>query len=147
MAILRHKSEVRRSTPGLVIKRARRRVKGPISGLTMLTILAVTASPGVFAADSETTTVAAAVTLESRVAVCAACHGENGVSTGPQFPNLAGQHEDYLYHSLKAYKNGERNNAIMTGQVIELTDREMRDLAKWYADQDPVLYTPPRGEW
>lgn len=76
---------------------------------------------------------------------CAACHGANGATDNPQFPKLAGQYADYLYHSLRAYKSGDRNNAIMQGQVQALSDQDMRDLAAFYASQDPALYTLERN--
>jgi cytochrome c553 len=66
---------------------------------------------------------------------CAACHGPDGNSTTPMFPRLAGQHADYLYHSLKAYKTGKRKNAIMAGQVQSLSDADMQDLAAYFASQ------------
>ncbi len=77
-------------------------------------------------------------------AVCAACHGQNGVSMNPEWPSLAGQHESYLLHSLRQYKSGERQNAIMAGQVTMLSDDELRDLAAFYAAQ-VGLFTPTPG--
>ncbi len=76
---------------------------------------------------------------------CIACHGAVGASDNVAFPMLAGQHADYLYHALKAYKNGDRQNAIMNGQAAGLSDEDMRDLAAFYAAQTPVLSTPQRG--
>lgn len=64
---------------------------------------------------------------------CAACHGEDGNSIAPTFPRLAGQHADYLVHSLRAYRSGARKNAIMSGQIGNLTDQDFRDLAAHYA--------------
>ena len=64
---------------------------------------------------------------------CAACHGANGVSVSPDFPNLAGQYEDYLETALRHYKNGKRKNAIMQGQVAPLSQKDMMDLAAYYA--------------
>jgi cytochrome c553 len=66
---------------------------------------------------------------------CAACHGENGVSPSPDFPNLAGQYPDYLESALKHYKNGKRRNPIMQGQVANLTPKDMMDLAAFYSTQ------------
>ncbi len=77
-------------------------------------------------------------------AVCAACHGQNGVSMNPEWPSLAGQHESYLLHSLRQYKSGARQNAIMAGQVTMLSDDELRDLAAFYAAQ-VGLFTPTPG--
>ena len=64
---------------------------------------------------------------------CAACHGEDGNSIAPNFPRLAGQHEDYLVHALRSYRNGARKNAIMGGQIANLTDQDFRDLAAHYS--------------
>ena len=68
-------------------------------------------------------------------APCAACHGPNGVSPAPDFPNLAGQHADYLHASLKHYKNGKRKNPIMQGQVANLSEKDMLDLSAFFASQ------------
>lgn len=69
--------------------------------------------------------------------VCAACHGDdgNGKKEFPDYPKLAGQYEDYLYHALRGYKSGARKNAIMAGMAQPLTDAEMRGLARFYAGQ------------
>ena len=66
---------------------------------------------------------------------CAACHGANGVSPSPEFPNLAGQHADYLEAAMRHYKNGKRKNAIMQAQVTTLTPKDMPDLAAFFASQ------------
>jgi len=66
---------------------------------------------------------------------CAACHGADGNSSNPQWPNIAGQHENYLYEQLVNYKTGERKNALMQGQVQNLDEQDMRDLAAFYASQ------------
>jgi cytochrome c553 len=66
---------------------------------------------------------------------CAACHGANGISATPDFPNLAGQHADYLHAALKHYKNGKRKNPIMQGQVANLSEKDMLDLSAFFAHQ------------
>ena len=66
---------------------------------------------------------------------CAACHGANGVSASPDFPNLAGQYPDYLEAALKHYKSGKRKNPIMQGQVANLEPKAMMDLAAYFASQ------------
>jgi cytochrome c553 len=73
--------------------------------------------------------------------VCAACHGEdgNGKQEFPDYPKLAGQYGDYLYHALRGYKSGARKNAIMAGMAQPLTDAEMRALAQYYASQPSAL--------
>ena len=48
-------------------------------------------------------------------AKCAACHGADGNSTNPSWPNLLGLSKAYLVNSLKAYKGGARKNGMMSG--------------------------------
>ncbi len=72
---------------------------------------------------------------KAKSAVCAACHGADGNSAVPGFPKLAGQHEDYLLHSLQSYKNGKRKNPIMQGQTATLSEKDMEDLAAYFAKQ------------
>lgn len=72
---------------------------------------------------------------KAKSTTCAGCHGAEGVSAVPSFPTLAGQHRDYLYHSLKDYKSGKRTNPIMAGQVQTLSDADMQDLAVFFSKQ------------
>ena len=72
---------------------------------------------------------------KKKSAPCVVCHGENGISPSPEFPNLAGQHADYLEAALKHYKNGRRKNPIMQAQVTSLTPKDMVDLAAYYSSQ------------
>ena len=66
---------------------------------------------------------------------CQACHGKEGVSPSPEFPNLAGQYADYIETALKHYQNGKRKNPIMKAQVEKLTKKDMMDLAAFFAAQ------------
>ena len=66
---------------------------------------------------------------------CQACHGANGVSASPEFPNLAGQYPDYLQTALTHYKNGKRKNPSMQAQVANLSPKDMQDLAAFFAKQ------------
>ena len=70
---------------------------------------------------------------------CVGCHGVDGNSEVPTFPRIAGQYEDYLYQSLKSYKNGKRNNAIMNGVASTLNDNQMKKLSKYFASQKGML--------
>lgn len=78
---------------------------------------------------------------EEKAAPCAACHGPTGVSPSPAFPTLAGQHADYLVHSMERYRDGTRKNPIMAGQAANLSDQDIADLAAFFATQTG-LYTP-----
>ncbi len=77
-----------------------------------------------------------AATGQKKSQACAACHGPDGnTPTTPDFPRLAGQHQDYLLKALKDYKSGARKNPIMAGQVADLKPQDMADLAAFYASQ------------
>lgn len=69
--------------------------------------------------------------------VCAACHGKRGMATAGNFPNLAGQTATYLYVQLRAYKDGWRKNETMQPMAMPLSDKDMRDIAAWYATLEP----------
>lgn len=97
-----------------------------------VTILATLAAGGAFAAD--------AAAGKAKAATCIACHGANGISAVPIYPNLAGQKEAYLVSSLKAYKSQERkggNAAIMWGLAAPLSDDDIANLAAYYSSLDP----------
>lgn len=64
---------------------------------------------------------------------CAACHGASGNSANPAWPNLAGQHADYISAQLQFYQSGARANAIMQGQAANLSEEDMADIAAHYA--------------
>jgi cytochrome c553 len=73
---------------------------------------------------------------QNKSAVCQACHGVNGMSLQPIYPNLAGQHQDYLTKTLKGFRDGSRQNAIMGGFAANLTDTDIEDITAWYASQE-----------
>lgn len=72
-------------------------------------------------------------TPPAKAAVCAACHGPDGNSINPIWPNLAGQHAQYLQQQLQAYKTGQRANPIMAGNVAPLTPEDMVQIANYFA--------------
>jgi cytochrome c553 len=66
---------------------------------------------------------------------CVACHGVGGNSANPEWPNLAGQHHEYIVKQLKAFKSGARQNPLMTPQAQPLSDADMEDLGAYFATQ------------
>lgn len=70
---------------------------------------------------------------KAKAAVCAACHGANGVSAVPMYPNLAGQKEAYLAKQLKDFKAGTRKDPVMSGMAMPLTDQDIENLSAYYA--------------
>ena len=82
----------------------------------------------------------AAAGKEKAAQVCAACHGPGGAKpTAPENPILAGQHYDYLVRALKDYKSGKRDNVIMKGFAASLSQKDIEDLAAFFASQDSKL--------
>jgi len=73
---------------------------------------------------------------KEKAATCAACHGTDGKSIDPSYPNLAGQYESYLVKALSDYRSGRRVNAIMASFAANLSNQDIEDLAAWYASQD-----------
>jgi len=67
--------------------------------------------------------------------VCSACHGEQGVSASPEFPNLAGQSGTAIYKQLNDYHTGSRANQFMTDVAKALDGTTMADVAAYYAGQ------------
>jgi cytochrome c553 len=78
---------------------------------------------------------------QAKSTTCVACHGADGNSPDPQYPILAGQYADYLVQSLKSYKDGSRQNAIMSGFAAGLSTQDIRDLAAFYAAQEGLHVT------
>lgn len=74
---------------------------------------------------------------KAKSATCAACHGANGISAIPTYPNLAGQKPLYIVAQLKAFKSGERKNAIMAPMAAMLSDQDMENIAAYYASLKP----------
>lgn len=71
--------------------------------------------------------------LPGALAECAACHGLDGVGRDVEIPNLAGQHEHYLYTQLQAFKSGRRPHKEMRYESRQLSDEEMQALSRYYA--------------
>jgi len=73
---------------------------------------------------------------QQKAATCEACHGKDGKSIDPNYPNLGGQHYSYLVKALSDYRSGNRTNAIMASFAANLTNQDIEDLAAWYASQE-----------
>ena len=76
---------------------------------------------------------------------CSTCHGPQGISVSPTFPNLAAQTKQYLDAQLKAFRDRSRADphaqAFMWGMAAQLTDDTIKQMAEFFAQQPP-----PRGE-
>jgi cytochrome c553 len=78
-----------------------------------------------------------------KAGMCATCHGALGMSTMPNAPHLAGQPAIYVEEQLKQYRSGKRANEVMAVMAKPLTDKEIEDLAAWYASI-PIEVGQPR---
>jgi cytochrome c553 len=73
---------------------------------------------------------------KAKAAMCAGCHGANGIAISPTYPNLAGQNAPYLEAAMKAYKLKQRSGgqaAVMYGMAAALSDADIANLAAYYS--------------
>ena len=76
---------------------------------------------------------------KGKTQACVGCHGVDGNSVVGTFPKLAGQHPDYLAAQLQNFKTGKRKDPIMVTQVANLNDKDMENIAAYYASQKVTL--------
>lgn len=70
---------------------------------------------------------------KAKSGLCVACHGVNGISSVPMYPNLAGQKEAYLAKQLTAFKKGERKDPVMAPMAMPLNDADIANISAYYA--------------
>lgn len=74
-----------------------------------------------------------------KAAACTGCHGADGISRNPAWPNLAAQQEAYLIEATKAYQSGARSNSMMVASAKALSEQDIKELAAHFAG----LKAPP----
>ena len=67
-----------------------------------------------------------------QVPACQLCHGPTGAGSAT-IPRLAGQHREYLATQILAFRDNERQNMIMHGNVAHMTDQQVRDISAYLA--------------
>ena len=97
-----------------------------------------------FGSDSLKPTATAVGEAPAKVALCGSCHGKNGVGITGDYPDLAGQHADYLRREIAQYKDGGRRNQIMAGMAVPLTDHDVEEITQYYSSLTPSLKTEER---
>ena len=70
---------------------------------------------------------------KARAAACASCHGAEGISANPLWPNLAGQKDAYLVKQLKAFRDGVRSDPMMSPMAKPLSDADIDNLAAYFS--------------
>ncbi len=83
---------------------------------------------------------------KSKSAACVACHMVDGNSVMPEWPKLAGQIPHYLVSQLKAFKSGERVNAVMAPMVKPLSEQDMEDIAAYFSSQTIKMGVADQGQ-
>jgi cytochrome c553 len=81
---------------------------------------------------------------KAAAAACTGCHGDQGISATPATPSLAGQDSQYMAVALRAYKDGTRKDETMKGLASALDDNAIRNLAAYYAVQQPEAPKVPK---
>ncbi len=69
---------------------------------------------------------------KARSITCTACHGAEGNSVNPVWPNIAGQNAPYIVAQLHAFKSGARKDPLMAPQAMLLSDQDVLDLAVYF---------------
>jgi cytochrome c553 len=70
---------------------------------------------------------------KAKAGLCFGCHGAQGISVMPQYPNLAGQKEQYLVSAINSYRNGGRNDPTMKAMTASLTDDDVANIAAFFS--------------
>lgn len=79
---------------------------------------------------------------KQRAATCFACHGVDGVSLNPNYPNLAGQSAEYLVKQLNAFRSGSRNDPVMGPMAQSLSDADVANVSAYYASLGSSAQAP-----
>jgi cytochrome c553 len=69
---------------------------------------------------------------KDKAVTCSSCHGIDGKGTKPN-PNIAGMNVGKFTTAMKAYKTGERKNPMMGMFAKKLSDKDIEDLAAYFA--------------
>jgi len=79
---------------------------------------------------------------KAKSAMCAACHGPDGNSLVPIYPNLAGQSAEYIAKQLADFKDAMmsggksgRVDPVMGGMTMALSEQDMLDIGAYYNAQ------------
>ena len=88
---------------------------------------------GLLAVSSTAALAADIAAGKAKAAMCAGCHGADGVSVAPNYPNLAGQKEQYLVKAMGDFKTGARKDPTMNAMAAPLSDADMANLAAFYS--------------
>ena len=83
---------------------------------------------------------------QQKSAPCQACHSTDGNSVVGMYPKIAGQHPSYAIAQLKALRDGQRKDPVMSPMAANLSDQDIEDLAAFYAGQKVALGSVPEDQ-
>lgn len=82
--------------------------------------------------------------MTERLEACIACHGKEGRTINAEYlPRIAGKPAGYLYNQLVNFRDGRRNNAVMSHLLQPLSDAYLREIAQYFSALD-LPYPPPQ---
>jgi cytochrome c553 len=83
---------------------------------------------------------------KDKSAVCHGCHGENGMSVAPNFPNLAGQFSGYIKKQVRDFQAGKRNDDTMSAMAATVTEaQDLEDIAAYFMSQKQMKGAATKG--
>jgi cytochrome c553 len=73
--------------------------------------------------------------LKDIIAKCNRCHANDIYNPALAIPSISGQDKDYLILSLRAYRDGKRQNSLMHNMSVPYSDAIIEGLASYYANE------------
>ena len=69
---------------------------------------------------------------KEKAMMCIGCHGADGYAANPDYPNLAGQNAGYIELQIKAFKNGNRKNELMSPMAQSISADDIPNIAAYF---------------
>ncbi|MCP4769532.1 MAG: c-type cytochrome [Gammaproteobacteria bacterium] len=91
-------------------------------------------TPSLWAADLEAG--------KQRASACFGCHGPEGISANPKYPNLGGQNAEYLAIQLNAFRNGDRKDPVMSPMATSMSDADVENVSAYFASRGIAAQQP-----
>jgi cytochrome c553 len=120
-----------------------------VASVSSIVFASLLATVQAFAADAPASPLegAKAENGASKAAVCGACHGVNGNSQNPEWPNLAGQSPVYINEQLHLFKTEVRVNPVMKPIIDTVNEADFKDIAVYFAAQTPAGLEADPSYW
>ena len=80
---------------------------------------------------------------KEKSSMCQGCHGEEGISAAPNFPNLAGQFQKYIERQIHDFQDGKRIDPLMSGMAASITEiQDLKDIAAYFSSRKRMAGKP-----